>query len=225
MIRQPVLFHLFRVYEDAEFCVNVFVPEIAEATKDIVLAAEDREKYGKALVGTVAKLLYAFLWQASSSFKVSMAPQPTQLKIVLNNFFSLQEQFFPDAEVLFSPLGNRVGAALLPVLNTLINDLFLPEEDFPHHNPDLQLGVGVYPGEGWCNPAPLPHAKWHLQTGIALVDFAHLADLLHVYLTPDADDGDDGGDDDGVAAITSRHLVVATAVVASVAVSRLSDAV
>ena len=43
---------------------------------------------------------------------------------------------------------------------------------------DFQLGIGVYPGENLCNPSSnSPHAKWHLETGIGLVDWGHLADL------------------------------------------------
>ncbi len=40
--------------------------------------------------------------------------------------------------------------------------------------------MGVYPGEDWCDPsADAPHAKWHLETGIGLADWAHLADLYY----------------------------------------------
>ncbi len=116
--------------------------------------------------------------------------------------------FFPNATFLYSAEANAAGAALLPVVNTLLNTL-LPEEDFPHLNPALQLGRGVYPGEEWCNPAPLPHAKWHLQTGIALVDFARLADMLHVYLSPEGGDGGDGAAAAATAANTSLLLAVA----------------
>ena len=38
----------------------------------------------------------------------------------------------------------------------------------------------MYPGEDWCDPsADAPHAKWHLETGIGLADWAHLADLYY----------------------------------------------
>ncbi len=67
----------------------------------------------------------------------------------------------------------------MPVVNGFVNDNLLNPDYFPHYNLDLQDGVDVYPGELDCNPAPLPHAKWHLQTGIALVDFAHLSNLLN----------------------------------------------
>ena len=77
------------------------------------------------------------------------------------------------------------------MVNALGNS-FLPEEGFPHYDPDLQEGINVYPGEEWCDPTALPHAKWHLQTGIALADFMHLADLLHLHLSP-SEDKEGGG--------------------------------
>ncbi len=77
------------------------------------------------------------------------------------------------------------------MVNALGNS-FLPEEGFPHYDPDLQEGINVYPGEEWCDPTALPHAKWHLQTGIALADFMHLADLLHLHLSP-TEDKEGGG--------------------------------
>ena len=36
----------------------------------------------------------------------------------------------------------------------------------------------MYPGEGWCNPV-IPHAKWHLETSIALTDFTFLTEELY----------------------------------------------
>ncbi len=95
-------------------------------------------------------------------------------------FFS-QEQFFHPS-VLFWSTVNRLGSAFLPVMNALANRLLLPEAEFPHRDADFQRGIGVYPGEARCSSDPsAPHAKWHLQTAVGLVDLAHLADLLHHY--------------------------------------------
>ena len=42
----------------------------------------------------------------------------------------------------------------------------------------MQLGINMYPGEKWCNPV-IPHAKWHLQTSIALTDLTFLTDEMY----------------------------------------------
>ena len=42
----------------------------------------------------------------------------------------------------------------------------------------MQAGVNMYPGETWCNPV-IPHAKWHVETSIALTDFVFLSDELY----------------------------------------------
>jgi len=41
------------------------------------------------------------------------------------------------------------------------------------------------PGEEWCNPL-IPHAKWHVETGIALVDFVFLSDEINRIITEHA---------------------------------------
>ena len=42
----------------------------------------------------------------------------------------------------------------------------------------MQAGINMYPGETWCNPV-IPHAKWHVETSIALTDFVFLSDELY----------------------------------------------
>ncbi len=71
----------------------------------------------------------------------------------------------------------------------------------------LQLHLGCFFSffKCRCNNDAVPHAKWHLQTGIALVDLFHLADMYHEFLSTTAtepgedpgDDGDGGDPDDG----------------------------
>jgi hypothetical protein len=45
--------------------------------------------------------------------------------------------------------------------------------------------ITLIPGEGWCNPL-IPHAKWHLETGIALADFVFLSDEINRIITEHA---------------------------------------
>ncbi len=73
---------------------------------------------------------------------------------------------------------NRIGYALLPVVNTLGN-LVLPSSHFKYHNENFSSGTGLYPGEQWCGPGPYPHAKWHQQSAVGLADLTFLADYIH----------------------------------------------
>ena len=71
-----------------------------------------------------------------------------------------------------SPEVNKAGAALLPQINLLANNLTRWELTVQ----DLQLGRG-YPGSPGCNDL-IPHAKWHLQTAASLADLAKLMDFV-----------------------------------------------
>ena len=88
------------------------------------------------------------------------------------NFF--QEEELTDDPIWLEPSTNEVGWAFLPVINQLANDLI----SWTHNNPEMQLGNNMYPGEEWCNPI-IPHAKWHLETSIALTDFTFLTEELY----------------------------------------------
>jgi len=62
------LLEFFHAFTDRpelkEICVEKFLPAMREATKDFrPLPLEERVEFGKNLVGTVVKLLYAFVWQ------------------------------------------------------------------------------------------------------------------------------------------------------------------
>ena len=76
--------------------------------------------------------------------------------------------------IWLQPSTNEVGAAFLPVINQAMNGY----NSWNYSDTEMQLGINMYPGEGWCNPL-IPHAKWHLQTGIALTDFTFLSDELY----------------------------------------------
>ena len=39
----------------------------------------------------------------------------------------------------------------------------------------FQEGRDIYPGDVWCNPQ-IPHAKWHLQSGMGLLDLVYICD-------------------------------------------------
>ncbi len=111
-----------------------------------------------------------------------------------------------NSSLLFWPSVNALGSALIPVVNALCNWLLLlPYSDFPHYDPALQrAGSGLYPGAGRCNSDPTaPHAKWHLQSAVGLVDLVHLADLLHRHLSRAEKESDSEGHQEGATAATA----------------------
>ena len=52
----------------------------------------------------------------------------------------------------------------------------------PPHSAILEIlvkdGHLIYPGDDWCNPQQ-PHSKWHLQSGIGLLDLVYLCDNMY----------------------------------------------
>ena len=67
---------------------------------------------------------------------------------------------------------NQIGSLLLPRINQKLSQY----QTFEYSDPSFLNGTGFYPGQeacAWC-----PHAKWHLQSGIALVDLVFLGDEL-----------------------------------------------
>jgi len=105
-------------------------------------------------------------------FKLEGNLLSTGLKLIYA--FLWQEQFLVNDPIWLQPSTNEVGAAFLPVINQAMNGY----NSWNYSDTEMQLGINMYPGEAWCNPL-IPHAKWHLQTGIALTDFTFLSDELY----------------------------------------------
>ena len=76
------------------------------------------------------------------------------------------------------PSTNVIGTLLLPVVNAAANEL----NSWSYVDRLMQSGLHMYPGEDWCNPV-IPHAKWHVETSIALTDFSFLSDELYQIFT------------------------------------------
>ena len=72
------------------------------------------------------------------------------------------------------PSTNAIGTLLLAVVNAAANEL----NTWSYTDSLMQSGLQMYPGEDWCNPV-IPHAKWHVETAIALTDFSFLSDELY----------------------------------------------
>ena len=72
---------------------------------------------------------------------------------------------------------NLVGSSLLPIVNELLSLL----GTFEYSSPDFVTGKDSYPGLDQCSWDP--HAKWHLETSIALTEFAFLGDQIHDIFT------------------------------------------
>ena len=79
-----------------------------------------------------------------------------------------------DNDFFLDPKVNEIGAALLPIVNVLATQL----TTFEYSSNTFVTGDGFYPGQHDCS-AWDPHSKWHLETGVALVDFVFLSDEMY----------------------------------------------
>jgi len=87
--------------------------------------------------------------------------------------FLWQEEVLTQDDFWLQPSTNAIGTLVLPLVNNLANQL----NNFTYSDSNMQAGINMYPGETWCNPV-IPHAKWHVETSIALTDFVHLSDEM-----------------------------------------------
>ena len=74
-------------------------------------------------------------------------------------------------------MGNELGGLIMPWFNTIINRW----SNLDHENLDFQMARELYPGEGYCN-YQIPHAKWHVEAGIAALDMIKVAQDLDLML-------------------------------------------
>jgi len=148
------LFHTYTDKPELKLCVEKFLPEFRNATADLrPLSLFQKIYFGRNLVGTAAKLLYAFVWQ---------------------------ERIFPTngalQTIILDPMVNEYGSMFLPTFNSWIS--WLEAKNMAYSDPNFGTGKNFYPGENidckWD-----PHAKWHMQTSIALTDFIFFADQFH----------------------------------------------
>ena len=132
--------------QEKEFFLSSYLPALSSAMESVTLSVIEKAELLENTAGTVVKLLYAFLWQ---------------------------EAVFDLGGANLTPEANAFGAALLPHVNNLGNNL----TSWSLHVSDIQ-GGGGYPGSWWCNDI-IPHAKWHVETAAALADVARLGDMVH----------------------------------------------
>jgi len=148
-------FHTFTDRPELKLCVEKFLPAVRNATSDQHFKKLDiltKAYFGRNLIGTALKLFYAFLWQ---------------------------EQIFPAdssmQKIILDPMVNEYGSLFLPTFNSWISNL--EAKNMHYSDPNFGTGINFYSGEDNCNWDP--HAKWHMQTSIALTDFIFLADQFH----------------------------------------------
>ncbi|KAF2365482.1 hypothetical protein FHG87_003766, partial [Trinorchestia longiramus] len=84
--------------------------------------------------------------------------------------FLWQEERLTDNPIFLNATVNEWGAEHIAVLNTRLNKL----NTFDYYDVDFQNATDIYPGDDWCNPE-IPHAKWHLEAAIGLLDLAYVA--------------------------------------------------
>ncbi|KAF2367512.1 hypothetical protein FHG87_001742, partial [Trinorchestia longiramus] len=87
--------------------------------------------------------------------------------------FLWQERVLTRSPLFLDPIVNYIGWELLPRVNSVANQF----ASFQYFDPHFQNGTNIYPGSSWCNPV-IPHAKWHLESAIGLLDMTYLADEI-----------------------------------------------
>ena len=92
--------------------------------------------------------------------------------------FLWQEQRLTDNDIFLDPEVNGRGWELLPAVNAFANAL----NSFDYADAAFQEGTDIYPGDVWCNPV-WPHAKWHLESAIGLLDLTYTGDEIHRLLS------------------------------------------
>ncbi|XP_018010700.1 uncharacterized protein LOC108668079 isoform X2 [Hyalella azteca] len=92
--------------------------------------------------------------------------------------FIWQEHVLTDNPQFLDPEVNALGWQYLPIVNAWANSL----NSFEYFEPDFQNGTNIYPGDEWCNPT-WPHAKWHLESAIGLLDLFYLGDEVNRLLS------------------------------------------
>lgn len=100
----------------------------------------------------------------------------TVLKLVYA--FLWQEEILTDNPIFLNSTVNEWGWEHLPVFNTLLNQ----HNTYEYFDLDFQNGTDIYPGDFWCNP-DIPHAKWHLESAIGLLDLTYLVDRMYTILS------------------------------------------
>ena len=146
-----------------------FMLQFRTLTADLVVTPTEKLLLEGNMISAFVKLMYAFLWQEA----------------------------YIRPPFVTNPAANAVGAELIPLVNSFanqFNDFTYYEQTFQARQmksiPDptwiwrcsaskwkFQDGYAIYPGDGWCN-RQYPHAKWHLQSGVGLLDLVYICDNI-----------------------------------------------
>ena len=94
------------------------------------------------------------------------------LKLIYS--FLWQEERLTSNPIFLNETVNTWGAEMIPVLNSFLNSY----NSFEYFETNFQDAVDVYPGDFWCNLV-IPHAKWHLESGIGLLDLTYVGDEVY----------------------------------------------
>ena len=150
----PIFSDAFGVPEDDQaFIIEKYLPELRNATSDSEFFIDSDEREN-------------FMKDAwATVFKLIYA-------------FLWQEEVLTDNPLFLSKPVNKLGMKFLPVLNNFLDE----GNSFEYFDLDFQNGVNVYPGDEWCDPVG-PHAKWHLESALGLMDLTYLGDEMYRILS------------------------------------------
>ena len=112
--------------QDREFFISSYLPELEAATQSINLTSLERAELLENTLGTVVKLLYAFVWQVGG-FRVRLRfvhlKPSKQDAYHIPHSTALQEEVIDLSPWNLTPEANAFGAALLPHINEFGNNL------------------------------------------------------------------------------------------------------
>lgn len=142
--------------ENREFLKDGYLVQLRAtlAKGKVKLAWYQKLDVGLKGLGTIVKLLYAFLWQ-EHTFKLPSAS---------NNWLHLHDV-------------NQLGADMMSSLNQVAN-MLTGYRMFHYTDKDFMPRHGVYPGDTQCRVWP-PHSKWHEQSANGLFDLGLLSGSIH----------------------------------------------
>ena len=144
------------------YLLKAIQTQIRLATADVNLGILELYQFQLNTVGTLTKIIYAFLWQeyALTGNDIFLDPEVN----ILGASAMVSVNKFVDWLTSFPMLDGDIqkGKKIMMILWLMFSSA---------------TGYGTYPGDTWCNPQE-PHSKWHVESANGLMDLMMLADSI-----------------------------------------------
>ena len=111
--------------------------------------------------------------------RIELIRRFTGMIIKLLYAFFWQEWTIPQAHILYHPIPEAIGGMLVPYVNQLADAI----SGVPQTDPVVTNAWNVYPGVEQCRGGDSPHATWHEMSANGFLEYAFLADYIHMILS------------------------------------------